>query len=168
MAERVLLPRLRDVRYARTCCTGQADLPKLSTSEQFDGQNNLGLDPHLAEGLVRCGVVHHQPVLTPTSDSKSHRRRAGCVLLLEHSLGLQSDHCFLAAAISWRKLEFDRRAARASRPCLQYQIEGRFGGAAKPFETALRHHLPQALLAGLRSEARTDFLGTRCRRAYEC
>ena len=42
-------------------------------------------------------------------------------------------------------------------PGLQHQIERRFGGAGKPLEAALRHHLSQTLLAGLRYKARTDF-----------
>ena len=56
----------------------------------------------------------------------------------------------------------------ASRPGLRHQVERRFGNAPEALEAALRHHLSQTLLAGLRAKSRTDLLETRCGCAYEC
>src|SRR5580704_92006 len=53
------------------------------------------------------------------------------------------------------------------RPRFVHNVERRFGGAAESREAGGRHHVADALFAGLRAQARGHFLRARARRAEQ-
>ena len=69
VANRILLPGVRRDGHAGSSHERPADLPDLPTSMQRHGWDPVRQDPYVAEGVVRRGVVHHQP--------ETRRQRAG-------------------------------------------------------------------------------------------
>ena len=61
VAERVFLPGVWSGGHARTRHQGEADLPRMPPPVQRDGGDHLRQDPHTTSGVVRRGVVRHQP-----------------------------------------------------------------------------------------------------------